>query len=374
MKRKMMQQKFVLVYMLLFLAMFFCIGVIATMVPSNQLSNSPYTKWTSNLEDDLFIDWLQFENHMLAIYQGEKSSYWYWNKPIWSKWLQIEFTNKLSYLRSEFPGFSTYAYEVIVANEQIENYEQITAESGPPLERVLKDKEAIDDSKTEEKQKTDISEKVVFLYNSHNRESFLPHLPTEKDANDAYHEKVNITKVNDKLASLLESSGIGVMKDDTDISKELNDRGWSFGRSYDVTREVVQSAMASNDTLQYFFDIHRDSLPRDKTTVKIAKKEYASLLFVIGSEHKNYEKNLALATLLHDKLNESYPNISRGVITKQGANSNGIYNQDLNEQAILIEMGGPENTLDEIYDTSEVFAEIFSDVFWEAEKVNKAGE
>src|SRR5699024_7429294 len=102
MKRKMMQQKFVLVYMLLFLAMFFCIGVIATMVPSNQLSNSPYTKWTSNLEDDLFIDWLQFENHMLAIYQGEKSSYWYWNKPIWSKWLQIEFTNKLSYLRSEF--------------------------------------------------------------------------------------------------------------------------------------------------------------------------------------------------------------------------------------------------------------------------------
>lgn len=354
--------------------MFLCIGAIATSLPSNQLSNSLYTKWTSQLKEEAFIDWLQFENNLFAIAQGEKHAYWKWAKPIWGNWLRMEFTNKLSYLRAEFPGFSTYTYEVIVANEQIEDYAQITAESGPPLERVLKDKEAIDSTEEEKKTTIDISEKIVFLYNSHNRESFLPHLPTEKDANDAYHEEVNITKVSDKLVSLLEAAGIGAQKDETDISEQLNERGWSFGRSYDVTREVVQEAMASSNTLQYFFDIHRDSLPRDKTTVTIEEKDYASLLFVIGLEHKNYEKNLELATLLHEKLNESYPNISRGVITKQGANANGIYNQDLNEQAILIEMGGPENTLDEMYDTSEVFADIFSDVFWEAEKVDKVGE
>src|SRR5699024_5291866 len=107
--------------------------------------------------------------------------------------------------------------------------------------------------------------------------------------------------------------------------------------------------MQANDSLQYFIDIHRDSLPRDKTTKTIQDTNYATILFVVGREHDQYEKNLSLATELHKRLNETYPGLSRGVITKEGPNSNGIYNQDLSENSLLVEVGGYENTLDEMY-------------------------
>jgi len=119
------------------------------------------------------------------------------------------------------------------------------------------------------------------------------------------------------------------------------------------------------------FDIHRDSLPYEKTTIKKDGKSYATLLFVIGAENKNYEKNLKLATTLHYMLEEKMPGLSRGVITKEGPRSNGVYNQDLLETALLIEVGGYDNHLEELYRTIDIFAEVFSDYYWGAEKVSK---
>ena len=46
------------------------------------------------------------------------------------------------------------------------------------------------------------------------------------------------------------------------------------------------------------------------------------------------------------------------------------YNQDLSEKAILLEFGGHENSLDEIYRSVDAVAEVFSEYYWEAEKVS----
>lgn len=67
---------------------------------------------------------------------------------------------------------------------------------------------------------------------------------------------------------------------------------------------------------------------------------------------------------------EQYPGLSRGVIQKEGPGSNGVYNQDLSENAILIEFGGYDNTLEELYRTADVLADIFSDYYWDAEEVD----
>src|SRR5699024_6583899 len=99
-------------------------------------------------------------------------------------------------------------------------------------------------------------------------------------------------------------------------------------------------------------------------------EDYAQILTIIGEEHPNFEKNLAFATSLHYLLNEKYPGISRGVITKGGAKNNGIYNQDLSENALLFEMGGYDNNLNELYRSADVLAEIFSGFYWDAEKVD----
>ena len=97
---------------------------------------------------------------------------------------------------------------------------------------------------------------------------------------------------------------------------------------------------------------------------------YAKILFVVGAEHPNFEKNLDIATKINEMVEKRYPSLTRGVITKKGAGSNGIYNQDLSENAMLIEMGGYENKLDEVYRTTDIIAEVFTEYYFAAEKVD----
>ena len=44
-----------------------------------------------------------------------------------------------------------------------------------------------------------------------------------------------------------------------------------------------------------------------------------------------------------------------------------VYNQDFSPYTILVEMGGPENTIDEVLNTSLAFSECFLEVIDEYE-------
>src|SRR5699024_837370 len=123
--------------------------------------------------------------------------------------------------------------------------------------------------------------------------------------------------------------------------------------------------------LQYFIEIQLASLTRDKTTKTINDETYATMLFVVGGDHKDYAKNLSIATTLHKKIDESYPGLSRRVLTKSSAGNDAIDNQDFSENALLIELGGYENTFDELYATVDVFADAFSQFYFDTEKVMK---
>ena len=65
---------------------------------------------------------------------------------------------------------------------------------------------------------------------------------------------------------------------------------------------------------------------------------------------------------INDKLNLAYPGLSRGVIKKEGPNVNGVYNQDISPNSILIEVGGYENKIDEVYNTINVLGEIIGEI------------
>jgi stage II sporulation protein P len=212
--------------------------------------------------------------------------------------------------------------------------------------------------------------KAVYVYFSHNRESFLPYLKGVNDPNAASHSQINVTKIGDKLKEELESRGIGTTVDKTDIQGSLNKKGWSYAQSYEASREVVQTAASTDRELTYFIDIHRDSRRKEDTTKEINGKAYAKLAFVIGAEHQNYEKNLKFANELHKRLDEKYKGLSRGIIQLQGERTNGKFNQDLSENAILIEFGGVDNTFEELDRSAEALAEIFSEYYWQAEEVN----
>ncbi len=215
--------------------------------------------------------------------------------------------------------------------------------------------------------------KVVFIYHSHNRESWLPELKDKGITNisNAQDPTTNITLVGKRLTTKLEELGIGSSHSATDYPTAVKSYNWNF--SYKYSHKTVETAFASNPDLTYFFDIHRDSQRRDLTTAKINGKSYAQVYFIIGHRNPNWRKNEQFATKIHEVLQEKYPDLSRGIWGKGANNGNGEYNQTISPNSILIEIGGPENTLEESYRTVDVLAKVIADIYLDAEKVNNNG-
>ena len=74
------------------------------------------------------------------------------------------------------------------------------------------------------------------------------------------------------------------------------------------------------------------------------------------AQNQNYQSNLLVTEKINNILNTKYPNLSRGILKKEGYGVNGVYNQDLNENIILLEVGGHENNIDEVNNTLELIS------------------
>jgi stage II sporulation protein P len=210
--------------------------------------------------------------------------------------------------------------------------------------------------------------KAVFIYHSHNRESYLPELGP--GAKDPSHSKINVTLVGKRLARQLEARGVGAVASSKDYASSVKSYNWNL--SYKYSRQTVQQAMAGYENLEYFFDIHRDSQRRSKTTVTIDGKDYAQVYFIIGHKNPNWKQNESFASKIHEKLEERYPGLSRGIWGKSAANGNGEYNQSMAPNSVLIEIGGIENTLEECYRTADILAEVIAEIYWESRDARKA--
>lgn len=364
------------IYIVSIIVLFFLIGLLTTIAPAYRISSDTISRWTSDIDSSAFLYMMGMENRSFqAVFPKEKEL------PKISTTLfhiatNIKPSDPRSLLGKELPGFDSFGSKIIVAGEGTD-YANLTLESSPPLDEVLKERHAISDDEEKEEEKpekkaerTTGKRKVAFIYNSHNRESYLPQLPTSTKPDEAYHKTVNISKVSARFEKRLQENGIGTERDTSDFMSILNERGWGYGKSYAASRDVVEAAVKNNKDIEYIFDMHRDSLPRKSTTKTIDGKAYGQILFVVGADHPNYEKNLKLATKLHYELEEKYKGISKGVIQKAGAGTNGIFNQDLSGNAILAEIGGYENSLEEVYRTSDALAEVFSEYYWDGAKVN----
>ncbi|PJN90824.1 stage II sporulation protein P [Bacillus sp. mrc49] len=296
----------------------------------------------------------------------------------------ISLEDPRSLLGRELPGFSIFDNEILVAGEGT-NYTNMPYESSPPVDVLNEERDAslqnLDEIEEPEKgdtnqpHQTTNGRKVVEIYHSHNRESYLPYLKGVTNPDLAYHSKINITKLGERMVEDLADKGIGSSLDKTDIMGNLNNKGLNYNKSYQESRRSVQTAMATNKDLEYLIDIHRDSKRKKHTTITINGKQYAKIAFVIGGNNPNFEKNAALANKLHKSLEKKYPGISRGVMKQGGSAHNGIYNQDLSGNAMLIEVGGVDNTFEEMFLTVDAFSDVFSEFYWDAKAVDKtAGE
>ncbi|MEF3304514.1 stage II sporulation protein P, partial [Paenibacillus sp. GYB003] len=212
--------------------------------------------------------------------------------------------------------------------------------------------------------------KVVFVYHSHPRESWVPELNV-KNANEAEDSQKNVTLVGKRLADKLEERGIGALHSATDYPTKVQGYNWNY--SYKYSQQTVKEAVAQNKDITFLFDIHRDSAAREVTTAKIGGTDYAKVYFIVGKKNERWEQNEAFAERIHEKLEAAYPGLSRGIWDK-GSGGHAEYNQSLSPNSILIEVGGPYNSLEETYRTADVLAGAIADLYWEAERANASAK
>lgn len=203
---------------------------------------------------------------------------------------------------------------------------------------------------------TKINDPIIYLYNTHQTEGY------QRSNNASYNITPSVLMASYILRESLNDLGLPTIVETNDITEILRIHNWQYKYSYQASRLLLEDAISKNAKLAYFIDLHRDSMNYDVTTTTINGKKYAKILFVIGKDHKDYLKNLEFAERINEELKRFNPDITRGIAIKGGSGVNGIYNQDVSTNAILVELGGQYNNITEINNTIEILSKSLFEV------------
>ena len=192
------------------------------------------------------------------------------------------------------------------------------------------------------------NKKKIYIYNTHQGEE--------------YSDDKGVIDAANYLKKELVKYDIDVTVEEGSISDFLNLNNYSYNYSYVASRYFVEEEIKNNYDL--IIDLHRDAVSRKNSVIEINDKTYARLMFVIGKKNKNYKRNYEIAKSLNELVENKYPGLSRGILLQDGINVNGVYNQDLAENIILIELGGNHNQFDEVKNTIDLLAPIIGEYLY----------
>lgn len=193
---------------------------------------------------------------------------------------------------------------------------------------------------------------LVYIYNTHDTEGYW--VSETQPYNITPNVKFAAYILQEKLSDL----GVKSIVETASIGDILTTYDWKYANSYNASRLLLDKAKENYPTLKYFIDIHRDSSKGEKTTLSYENNEYARIMFIVGLENTSYESNLMIASSLSDGLNGEVDNLSRGIYKKEGEGVNGVYNQDVSSNAMLIEVGGYENSIESVANSINIFGDI----------------
>ena len=179
----------------------------------------------------------------------------------------------------------------------------------------------------------------VYLYNTHQVEEY---------EETFYNIKPTVLTVSNMIKEELKNNNIYSLVEEKSIKNELVKRKLDYSYSYRISREYLEETRKKYPTITYFFDIHRDSINKKLSSVKIDDKSYAKVMFIVTKKNNNYKENEKNVKIMEEYLNNNYNGILRNTYYQPLY----VYNQDINSTTFLIEVGGPYNTLEEIYNTS----------------------
>ncbi|OCL25230.1 stage II sporulation protein P [Orenia metallireducens] len=199
------------------------------------------------------------------------------------------------------------------------------------------------------------NEALVGIYHTHTAENYDN---KGYNARAAAGDRGDIVLIGDELTKTLkEKYGILVAH-----SRHVNDK--TYGSSYINSFKTAQGIVDENPKLKMIFDIHRDAIGRgskDLITTTIDGEKVARIMIIVtnneyGLPHPNWQQNVKFAKRLGKKMNEMYPGLLRDVKLI----SNRRYNQHVHPHALLLEIGGAKNTLEEAKRSSQLLANVLA--------------
>ena len=209
----------------------------------------------------------------------------------------------------------------------------------------------------------------ILIYHSHSQETFADSREGE--------ESDTIVGVGDYLTSLLtEKYGYQVMhiKEAFDMMSGELDRN----KAYDYACDYVEKVLEENPSVEVVIDLHRDGVDEDRRLVtEINGKTTAQILFYNGLSYTNTQgqvdylpnpyipDNLAFSFQLEYQAALYYPDFYRGIYLA------GLrYNLHLRKRSLLLEAGAQTNTVQEVKNAMEPFADILNRVLKGSDKQN----
>ena len=212
-------------------------------------------------------------------------------------------------------------------------------------------------------------EPQILIYHSHSQETFADSREGE--------ESDTIVGVGDYLTSLLtEKYGYQVMhiKEAFDMMSGELDRN----KAYDYACDYVEKVLEENPSVEVVIDLHRDGVDEDRRLVtEINGKTTAQILFYNGLSYTNTQgqvdylpnpyipDNLAFSFQLEYQAALYYPDFYRGIYLA------GLrYNLHLRKRSLLLEAGAQTNTVEEVKNAMEPFADILNRVLKGSDKQN----
>lgn len=188
----------------------------------------------------------------------------------------------------------------------------------------------------------------VAVYSTHSSESYT----SSDGAAKLYGELGGVYRASEVMAERLRAAGIGVVVDET-----IHD--WpDWEKSYNNSLETAQKLLKTYTELDILIDMHRDAgVSRENSIVDIDGRTAARVMLVVGSDqryqHNNWRENEAFSQRIADIMDEMYPGLLRRVSVQSGR-----YNQHVATNAILVEMGTTENTIEEVEYSARLLANV----------------
>lgn len=212
-------------------------------------------------------------------------------------------------------------------------------------------------------------EAAVLIFHTHTTETFqlLDRGFYETGFNTRSNDKgVNMVRVGEEICSEIRKAGFEVIHD-----KVIHDS--TYSGAYSHSRKTVEEYLEENPSIEIVLDIHRDAIEQSdgtkiKPTAVIDGKKAAQIMIITGCQEKggpienfpDWRYNLTFALQLQNKLEESFPGITRPLYFCPRK-----YNMDLTHCSVLVEVGSDVNTLEEAVYTGKCLGVAVSEILKE---------